>query len=470
MTCRNRSISRLSGAGGIGLNKKKYLMRLRIELVAAALIALVVAFGVSQLTYYIGVAWVDKKASSKEYLEEKSQQMIDFLQDYIDESDLKSTDTKRLTAWQKYEKISFSLYDVENKEITYFYSFSDEQPLKIAVTDEDYEKTRENADAVGVVTFADGVSRNVQMLYDKVYQMYNVAYVGGLLIAVVCYLVIFFLFINRKIHYIKQLAEELRILEGGDLNYEITIWGQDELSELAEGINNMRKAVLFREQEERKNVRLNRDLITALSHDVRTPMTSLIGYLEILFMHKENLPEQELKYLESARTKAFQLKEMTDTLFEYSLVSGKTEETYELEKISIVDLLVSIEDTQMADLTSNGWQIEKHTCSDAMNYYIEVDMDFYCRVLDNLVSNIRKYADKSKPLVFTADIKDHCFRFSVSNTVLQGETLEGSTGVGLKTCQKIVLDMKGSFKTQRDGETFTATIIHPLVELDRRER
>ena len=452
------------------MNKKKYLMRLRIELVAAALIALVVAFGVSQLTYYIGVAWVDKKASSKEYLEEKSQQMIDFLQDYIDESDLKSTDTKRLTAWQKYEKISFSLYDVENKEITYFYSFSDEQPLKIAVTDEDYEKTRENADAVGVVTFADGVSRNVQMLYDKVYQMYNVAYVGGLLIAVVCYLVIFFLFINRKIHYIKQLAEELRILEGGDLNYEITIWGQDELSELAEGINNMRKAVLFREQEERKNVRLNRDLITALSHDVRTPMTSLIGYLEILFMHKENLPEQELKYLESARTKAFQLKEMTDTLFEYSLVSGKTEETYELEKISIVDLLVSIEDTQMADLTSNGWQIEKHTCSDAMNYYIEVDMDFYCRVLDNLVSNIRKYADKSKPLVFTADIKDHCFRFSVSNTVLQGETLEGSTGVGLKTCQKIVLDMKGSFKTQRDGETFTATIIHPLVELDRRER
>ena len=467
---RNQSTSRPSGAGGIGLNKKKYLMRLRVELVTAALISLVVAFGISQLTYYIGVAWVDKRASSKTYLEEKSQQMIDFLQDYIDESDLKSTDTRRLTAWQKYEKISFSLYDAENREITYFYSFSNEQPLKIAVSDEDYEITRKNADAVGVVTFADGVSRNVQMMYDKVYQMYNVAYVGGLLIAVVCYLVIFFAFINRKIHYIKQLAEELRILEGGDLKYEITIRGGDELSELAEGINNMRKAVLFLEQEERKNVRLNRDLITALSHDVRTPMTSLIGYLEILFMHKDNLPEQELNYLESARSKAFQLKEMTDTLFEYSLVSGKTEETYELEKISIIDLLVSIEDTQMADLLSSGWQIEKHFCGDGMDYYIEVDMDFYCRVLDNLVSNIRKYADKSKPLVFTAGIKDHCFRLSVSNTVLQGETLEGSTGVGLKTCQKIVLDMKGSFKTEREGEMFTATIIHPLVELDRVER
>lgn len=446
------------------MNKKKLFIRLRVELIAAALIALVMAFGISQLTYYTGVAWVDKRASSKEYLEQKSLQLIDFLQEYINESGLRSTDTARLMSWQKYEKISFSLYDAQKKEITYFYLFSDEQPLNLAVTDEDYASARKSADAVGVVTFSDGEQRNVQMIYDKVYQMYNVAYVGGLIFAGICYLIIFLLFINRKIQYIKQLADELKILEGGDLNYEITIRGEDELSELAAGINNMRKAVLFREQEERKNVRLNRDLITALSHDVRTPMTSLIGYLEILFMHKDKLESQELKYLESARQKAFQLKEMTDTLFEYSLVSGKTEETYQLEKISIADILVSIEDTQIADLASNGWQIIKQGEPEDIEHYIEVDMDFYCRVLDNLVSNIRKYADKTKPLIFSASVKDHCFRLSLANTVLQGETLEGSTGVGLKTCQKIVLDMKGSFKTERDGEIFKATIIHPLCD------
>lgn len=442
---------------------KKYFMKLRFELIAAALISLVMAFGISQLIYYSGVAWVDKKASSQEYLEKKSQQMLDYLQDYINEGEVKSTDISRLTEWQRYEKISFSLYDPKLKEITYFYSFSDEQPLKIAVTDEDYETTRKNADAVGVVSFADGEQRNVQILYDRVYQMYNVAYIGGLIFAGICYLIIFLLFINRKIHYIKQLVDELKILEGGDLNYEITIRGEDELSELASGINSMRKAVLFREQEERKNVRRNRDLITALSHDVRTPMTSLIGYLEILFMHKEDLPERERKYLDSARQKAFQLKEMTDTLFEYSLVSGKTEETYEMEKISVVDLLVSVENTQMADLASDGWQIKKQFLVENIEAYIEVDMDFYCRVLDNLVSNIRKYADKNRPVIFSAGIKDNCFRLSVENTVLQGETLEGSTGVGLKTCRKIVLDMKGSFKTERDGETFRATIIHPVI-------
>ena len=157
------------------MNKKKYLFRLRVELIAAALIALVVAFGVQQLGYYVGIAWVDKKASSKEYLETKGTQMIGFLQDYINESNVKADDTAKLCKWQKYENISFSLYDPDTKEMTYFYSFSDEQPLKLAVDDTDYESARKSADAVGILTFADGKQRNVQMLYDKVYQMYNVA-------------------------------------------------------------------------------------------------------------------------------------------------------------------------------------------------------------------------------------------------------------------------------------------------------
>lgn len=444
------------------MNKKKYLFRLRLELLAAALIALVVAFGVQQLGYYVGIAWVDKQGSSKEYLEMKGTQMIGFLQDYIDESSVKAEDTVKLCRWQRYEKISFSLYDSDTKEMTYFYSFSDEQLLKLVVDDTDYETARKSADAVGVLTFADGEQRNVQMLYDKIYQMYNVAYICSLMLAAICYLIVFMLFINRKIQYIKQLADELKILEGGDLEYEVTEKGMDELSELAAGINSMRKAVVYREKEERENVRRNRDLVTALSHDIRTPMTSLIGYLEILLMQRFQTPQQERRYLESARQKAFQLKEMTDTLFEYSLVSGKTEETYTLEKISVADILVSIEDTQMADLISDGWQIEKSFAAESVEKYIDVDMDFFCRVLDNLVSNIRKYADKSHKLIFTATIKDNCFRLSVSNTVLQSEMLEGSTGVGLKTCQKIILDMKGSFKTERTGDTFCVTILEPL--------
>lgn len=439
------------------------LAKLRIELLAAALISLVFAFAVQKTSYYAGVAWVDRQLSSAAYLGRHALEMINSLQDYIDEYGLNDDDTGRICSWQKGENVSFSLYDDSTEEMTYFYTFSDEQPLKVKVREEEYTLAKSNADANGVLTFANGKQLQVMMMFDRIYSYYNVAYIGSLLLGGGCYLVLFLLFINRKIQYIKLLADELKILEGGDLEYEITVKGRDEISELARGLNSMRQAVLFRENEERKNVRLNRDLVTALSHDIRTPMTSLIGYLEILKMHRFQTKEQEQKYLESAHQKAFQLKEMTDTLFEYSLVSGKTQENYEIEMICVADFLVGIEDTQIADLLSDGWEIRKEFSEEGMNGYLDIDMDFYRRVMDNLVSNIRKYADKSEEIVFASRVRDNCFSLSVKNRVLQGETLEGSTGVGLKTCEKIMRDMNGALKVERENDIFSVTLIQPFI-------
>lgn len=443
--------------------KRNGLARLRIELLAAALISLVFAFAVQKTSYYVGVAWVDRQLSSAAYLGKHALEMIQSLQEYIDEHKLNDDDTRRICSWQKRENVSFSLYDASTEEMTYFYVFSDEQPLKVKVREDEYTLAKSNADANGVLTFANGKQLQVMMMFDRIYTYYNVAYMGSLLLGGICYLILFLLFINRKIQYIKLLADELKILEGGDLEYSITVKGKDEISELARGMNSMRQAVLFRENEERKNVRLNRDLVTALSHDIRTPMTSLIGYLEILKMHRFQTKEQEQKYLESAHQKAFQLKEMTDTLFEYSLVSGKTQENYDIEMVSVADFLVSIEDTQIADLLSDGWIIRKDFSEEGREVYLDVDMDFYCRVMDNLVSNIRKYADKSAELVFSSRIEDNCFYLSVRNRVLQSETLEGSTGVGLKTCEKIMRDMNGMLKVERENDMFCVTLIQPFI-------
>ena len=443
--------------------KRRGLAKLRVEILAAALISLVFAFSVQKTSYYLGVAWVDRQLSSAAYLGKHALEMIRSLQNYIDEYELSDEDTSRISSWQKKENVSFSLYDEDTEEMTYFYIFSDEQPLTVKVSESEYTMAKKNADANGVLMFANGRKLHVMMMFDKIYSYYNVAYIISLVLGGVFYLVVFLLFINRKIQYIKLLANELKILEGGDLEYTITVKGRDEISELAQGLNNMREAVLFRENEERKNVRLNRDLVTALSHDIRTPMTSLIGYLELLKMHRFQTKEQEEKYLECAHQKAFQLKEMTDTLFEYSLVSGKTQENYDLELICVADVLVSIEDTQIADLLSDGWQIRKEFAADIQDVYLDIDMDFYRRVMDNLVSNIRKYADKTAELIFTSKIRDNCFYLSVKNKVLQGETLEGSTGVGLKTCEKIMRDMNGMLKVERDDTMFCVTLLQPYV-------
>ena len=112
---------------------------------------------------------------------------------------------------------------------------------------------------------------------------------------------------------------------------------------------------------------------------------------------------------------------------------------------------------------SDNWLIRKEFSEESRDVYLDIDMDFYRRVLDNLVSNIRKYADKNAELIFTSKVMDNCFYLIVKNRVLQGETLEGSTGVGLKTCEKIMKDMNGMMKVERQEDMFCVTLIEPCV-------
>ena len=149
--CRNRSMSRLYGEGGTELSKKnKGLAKLRVEILAAALISLVFAFSVQKTSYYVGVSWVDRQLSSAAYLGKHALKMISSLQNYIDEYQLSDEDTTLLSRWQKKENVSFSLYDEETEEMTYFYIFSDEQPLTVKVAETEYATSKNNADAIGI--------------------------------------------------------------------------------------------------------------------------------------------------------------------------------------------------------------------------------------------------------------------------------------------------------------------------------
>ena len=117
--CRNRSMSRLYGEGGTELSKKnKGLAKLRVEILAAALISLVFAFSVQKTSYYVGVSWVDRQLSSAAYLGKHALEMIRSFQNYIDENELTDEDTSRICSWQKKANVAFSLYDEATEEMT----------------------------------------------------------------------------------------------------------------------------------------------------------------------------------------------------------------------------------------------------------------------------------------------------------------------------------------------------------------
>lgn len=150
------------------------------------------------------------------------------------------------------------------------------------------------------------------------------------LITFVFFIMLVLLGIRRKMKYIRKLGDEVEILEGGSLDYEITVKGKDELARLAESVESMRKAFNRMITQETEMIHENQRIVTEMSHDLRTPVTSIMLYTEILKKGKYKDEKQLLEYIEKIDRKAHAMKQLTENLFEYSLVTGENE--IELEK------------------------------------------------------------------------------------------------------------------------------------------
>lgn len=155
--------------------------------------------------------------------------------------------------------------------------------------------------------------------------------------------------------YILQLSKEIQILEGGSLEYAITVKGKDELSKLAEGIENMRKSFQRMIHKETEIVRENQKIVTEMSHDLRTPITSIMLYTEILKKGKYENEAQLLEYLKKIDQKARRMKQLSEHLFEYSLLSGEDEVKLE-EPDNFETLLYDLFSETCSYLEQRGFQ------------------------------------------------------------------------------------------------------------------
>jgi signal transduction histidine kinase len=120
--------------------------------------------------------------------------------------------------------------------------------------------------------------------------------------------------VHRLIRYICQLDREIQILETGNLEYEITVRGRDEMASMARGLDGMRKSL--REQMERKEeaVRLNGKLVTEVSHELRTPLTAIKVYVEVLQENQNKDSEIVSQYLDKISAKVQELNDLADRI------------------------------------------------------------------------------------------------------------------------------------------------------------
>lgn len=292
-------------------------------------------------------------------------------------------------------------------------------------------------------------------------------YIVNRFIAVVAASITFVLvmlwYMRRLTRRIIRLSKEAVEIGAGDLERPINTQGVDELAMLAREMDNMRRSVIERMGNERKAWQANSELITAISHDIRTPMTSMIGYLGLINEDGFKDVERCRQFSATAYDKAMELKDLTDELFKYFLVFGRSELEMNMELFDARLLLEQLLGEAEFDLRDAGFSINniefKGECS------IMVDPLYLKRVLDNLVSNVKKYADKSRPVIVISELEGNFLSLCMSNYITRSMDRVESTKIGLRTCEKILQHMGGSFTSTRDEEHFAAEFSIPVSNI-----
>ena len=309
--------------------------------------------------------------------------------------------------------------------------------------------------------FADGlyqiaISENSQV---REYALVNVvAWASACLI----FIAVILWYVQRMTRRIIKLSHEAGEIGAGDLEHEITVKGSDEMSMLAHEVDEMRCSVIEKMGNERRAWQANSELITAISHDIRTPMTSMLGYLSLLDENGFSDEEQAKQFVSAAYGKAMELKDLTDELFKYFLVFGRADLEMNMEEFDARLLLDQFMLELQFDLQDDGFNVSRIDFSGGCR--VMADTMYLKRVFDNLLSNLRKYADKSRPVMILSALENGWLSVCVSNYVVRTADRVESTKIGIRTCEKIMTHMGGSFEIRSDEEHFAAELRLPALD------
>ena len=210
--------------------------------------------------------------------------------------------------------------------------------------------------------------------------------------------------------------------------------------------------------------RANQDLITSISHDIRTPLTSLLGYLELIDQHSENLTEDQKKYLAVCSENAGRIKRQSDELFNYFLAYGHREQAVPLQEYNAAVLFEQLLAERFMTAELSHVQLEYSVAAELSGVSVYTNVDYLSRVLDNLYSNILKYADPEHSAVFRVEYRDRVIVMTGENKIAKRSGKVESTKLGLLTCESIMHSLQGSIRTQKQNDTFTVVLVLPTKQ------
>lgn len=305
-------------------------------------------------------------------------------------------------------------------------------------------------------------------------------------IATICFFIIYFLlFIKRIVKDMTYISDWIIDIADGKSDEKIIIERQDEIGEIACRINEMTEQINQLITSERDALQSNKDLIACVAHDLRTPITSVKGYLDLALDTKHYDLEQRQKYVRIAQTKANRLEYLIHDLFNYTkLTSGEI--TLHRSKIDLVQLV-----EQMVEEFYPLFQEEELECTTKYNIsYLEMNMDgeLIARAVQNLLSNAIKYGKDGKHVYVELECLEQEVQIRVTNygLVIPEESIKhlfdkfyrversrnvktGGTGLGLNIAQEIVHLHGGRIQVTSGASGTCFTIALPLHKEEEEE-
>ena len=422
---------------------KSIYTKLTLLLVLAVVISLTF-FGI---VLYASVTAADSYYDSASVTNKMELKYARSLQRYVKKNNLKSTDTKAINRWVDQHSM-LSMWMTKKGEVVYN---SDTNQY-----DEDYsgsaDTSRRNRPLY--ITFADG---KTEVFFEGIfsYSVYFMLIILSVTLTAVLFLTIVLLGVRRKMRRIRDLEQEVKVLRSGNLDHEILARGDDEIEELAREINNMRKALRTQMQQELKARQNSQELVTELSHDLRTPLTSILLYSDMIQNGRCESREQMMQYVDRISVKANQLKGLTDELFEYALIGQSS--AVELQTAGFRDVFFDPLSVVISYLSEAGYRCEgEPEWTDRPVYFYP---DYVPRIFDNVVSNVQKYADKSNPIRIRTKFDDHYSSICFQNRTNPEKYRRDRHRVGLKNVRKMMEAMNGLCEVDaEDAETFTVTL------------
>ena len=286
----------------------------------------------------------------------------------------------------------------------------------------------------------------------------TVIVLGYVLVGIVIFAVTFLILQEKSIAYISRISDAVTSISEGDLNTTVEVLGDDEFSSMASSLNKMVEDIRWLMDKERESERTKNELITNVAHDLRTPLTSIIGYLELLSRGMPMEEEMRQKYIDIAYTKAKRLEKLIEDLFGFTKMNcGKI--AMHVGRVDIVKLLGQLLEEFYPSFADKGLTYE--LTSNVPSLEITADGNLLARLFDNLINNAIKYGAEGKKVLVKVEAEEEVVSVSVVNfgyVIPEGElhlifnkfyrveqsrsTATGGTGLGLAIVKNIV-DMHG---------------------------